>query len=61
MKVEFRDVLHVISTDKYDFSVYCVVHHKGRPHYYINTSETACLLDFIEDLVGERVFIEEKE
>lgn len=61
MKVSFRDIIHLHNPEVFETSVYCVVKYKGTQRYYINSTEVNCLLDFIEDLTKEEIFVEEKE
>ncbi len=61
MLVDFREIIHHDNKRIIDFSVYCVVKYKGRKYYYINKTKEDCLIDLLEDITKEEVFVEELE
>lgn len=61
MLVDFREIIHHDNKRIIDFSVYCVVKYKGRKHYYINKTKEDCLIDLLEFITNEEVFVEELE
>ena len=61
MLVDFREIVHHDNKRIIDFSVYCVVKYKGRKCYYINKTKEDCLIDLLEFITNEEIFVEELE
>ena len=61
MLVDFREIVHHDNKRIIDFSVYFVVKYKGRKYYYINKTKEDCLIDLLEFITNEEVFVEELE
>tara|TARA_B110000495_G_C23041266_1_gene624740 strand:+ start:1069 stop:1257 length:189 start_codon:yes stop_codon:yes gene_type:complete len=61
MLVDFREIIHHDNKKIIDFSIYCVVKYKGKKRYFINRTKEDCLLDVIESMIQEEIFVDDLE
>jgi len=58
MKIVFKKVyVGSPETGEVELNWHCVVFYKKRARIYINTTQKDCLLDFLEDIIPEKLEI----